>query len=408
MGRRIVLVAAGVAALALAGAAVTVTRAGEDSKKEVHKVVIFRSGGSWLGVQIADVDAARAKDLGLKEEMGAEVQSVVPGSPAEEAGLQKGDVVLEYQGTRIEGVTQLTRLVRETPAGRTATLKVFRDGSTRTVQAKVGEQDHGDGDDFEKHIEITGGPDGTMHLIHPPGTPAAPMPPMPTMPPVVDLDELDIPGLMDMAGSAGRPRLGASVDSVGKQLAQYFGVKQGSGVLVTSVKKGGPGDTAGLKAGDVIVKVEDETVDDTSDLHMALRDRRDKEVHLTVIRDRREQTLTIPVPPPPKPSERSRGPSGVSAIDREAMSAQIRQALAEAENVRIDRAAIKEQVEQALRQAREAARAAEELRRETGKASGDDDAVEIRAVPEQEREAIRRAVEEGRRARIEMQQSGDQ
>ncbi len=86
--------------------------------QEEEKVFFFSSGGAWLGVNIADIDGARAKELGLKEERGADVQTVVPGSPAAEAGIKEGDVILEYQGTKIEGVAQLTRLVRETPAGR--------------------------------------------------------------------------------------------------------------------------------------------------------------------------------------------------------------------------------------------------------------------------------------------------
>src|SRR6185295_95733 len=102
---------------------------GKDGKSVHKKVVIFRSGGSWLGVQIADVDMDRGKELGLKDVHGAEVQSVSEGSPAEEAGIKEGDVITEYQGTRIEGVAQLTRLVRETPAGRTARVEVFRNGS---------------------------------------------------------------------------------------------------------------------------------------------------------------------------------------------------------------------------------------------------------------------------------------
>src|SRR5262245_31179520 len=154
MKRSLWMLGGAVALLLAAAAAVTATRAGESAdkdRKETKKVVIFRSGGSYLGVQIADVDADRAKELGLKEEMGAEIQEVSPGSPAEQAGLQKDDVITEYQGTRIEGVAQLTRLVHETPAGRSATLKVVRDGSSRTVQVKMAEREH-DGD-WQGHME---------------------------------------------------------------------------------------------------------------------------------------------------------------------------------------------------------------------------------------------------------------
>jgi serine protease Do len=413
MSRNVVLVAVGVAALAVGAAAVTAARAGEEPGQDAHRVVIFRSGGSWLGVQIADVDADRAHELGLKEEMGAEVQSVSPGSPAEEAGIKEGDVITEYQGTRVEGVMQLTRLVRETPAGRTATLKVFHDGSSRTVQVKVAERDGSGDQEIEKHIEI--GPGHGMHWMQAPGTPAPPVPP------VIDLDEMDIPGLMEMVGPHGRPRLGITVDSLGKQLAGYFGVKQGSGVLVTSVSKGDAGDTAGLKAGDVIVKVDDEEVGDASDLHMALRDRRDKEVRLTIVRDRREQVLNVPAPPKTDKPASPRGAAQTPEADLDSIRAQVRQALRQAEAVRVDRAEIERQVQDALRAAQEAARQAEEsrrqadelkgkaeeMRRETVPAPAAGGAVDIKNTPDQERDDIRRAVIDARRLRTGVQEQGD-
>ncbi|HYV18938.1 MAG TPA: PDZ domain-containing protein [Verrucomicrobiae bacterium] len=283
------------AALVLAGAWFTAASAGDDGKKDVHKkVVIFRSGGSWLGVQIADVDMDRGKELGLKDVHGAEVQSVSEGSPAEEAGIKEGDVITEYQGTRIEGVAQLTRLVRETPAGRTARVEVFRNGSSKDLTVQMKEREHdGDDEDLPGHMQIwsdDGDGDGKMTWFHTPTPPE---------PPDINLQELE--GLQDklaiMGLPGGRPRLGVTVDSVGKQLADYFGVKQGSGVLVTSVGKGSAAEAAGIKAGDVIVKVDDESVSDAGDLHMAMRHRRDKALTLTVVRERRETTIKVAAPP---------------------------------------------------------------------------------------------------------------
>ncbi|HEV8202218.1 MAG TPA: PDZ domain-containing protein, partial [Candidatus Polarisedimenticolia bacterium] len=272
------------AVLVLAGAWFTAARAGDEGKdkdgKSVHKkVVIFRSGGSWLGVQIADVDMDRGKELGLKDVHGAEVQSVSAGSPAEEAGIKEGDVITEYQGTRIEGVAQLTRLVRETPAGRTAHVEVWRNGSSKDLTVQMKEREHdGDDEDLPGHMQIftdDGDGDGKMTWFHTPTPPE---------PPDINLEELE--GLQDKLSIMGlpgmRPRLGVTVDTVGKQLADYFGVKQGSGVLVTSVGKGSAAEAAGIKAGDVIVKVDDEAVSDAGDLHMAMRHRRDKALTLTV------------------------------------------------------------------------------------------------------------------------------
>ncbi len=118
-------VALAVVVMALAGA-VPLVMAHEASPPHARAYAYhFGAGGSWLGVSIDDVDAERSQELGLQETAGAEVKDVHSGSPADEAGLQAGDVILRYQGTRVEGARQLTRLVRETPSGRTVTIEVF-------------------------------------------------------------------------------------------------------------------------------------------------------------------------------------------------------------------------------------------------------------------------------------------
>src|SRR5712692_9202699 len=94
-------------------------------------------GGSYLGVNLAEIDGDRARELKLKETYGAEITRVAEGSPAEQAGLKFSDVVLEYNGQRVEGMEQLGRLVRETPAGRQARLLISRNGATQTIAATV-------------------------------------------------------------------------------------------------------------------------------------------------------------------------------------------------------------------------------------------------------------------------------
>jgi membrane-associated protease RseP (regulator of RpoE activity) len=437
----------GLSALVLALGAVYTARAGDEGKKHVDKkVVIFRSGGSWLGVQIADIDADRAKELGMKDVRGAEVQSVSPGSPAEAAGVQEGDVITDYQGTRVEGVAQLTRLVHETPAGRTAMLKVFRGGSTKELQATMKGRDD---EDLPGNMHVWSGDgdsDGNMHWM---GVPAPPAPPG------VDLEGLEdrLRGLSALGLPGGRPRLGIGVDSVGKQLSDYFGLKQNGGALVTSVAKGSQGESAGLKAGDVIVKVDDEQVTDADDLHRAMRDRHDKALTLTIVRDRREQTIKVPEPPePPEPPQAPNAPRAQRHAWNQDVQREVERALAEA---RIAKSAalvdVQKSLEQsrkayhdAMRQAREAGRlsleqqrkiqeevqrALEQLRGLQGGHDGDVDVDEIDDTPapsddadeaddatpvsntsasapkgsEEERAAIRRAVEEARRLRIEMQ-----
>jgi len=279
-----------------------------------------------------------------------------------------------------------------------------------------------------------------------------PTPPEPPEPPDVDLQALEGLENLRVFGVPGmRPRLGITVDTVGKQLADYFGVKQGGGALVTSVGKGSAAETVGLKAGDVIVKVDDEAVQDAGDLHTAMRDRRGKALTLTVVRDRRETTIKVPEPPEretPPPGVRSRPAVDHGEIQRQieramrdgeqarrlAMATQ-RAAYAEAmravheamerqygtdtetpEAIEIDDEAIQDAIEDAHDEIEDAVDEGIEQGleggadiQEIGTPTPDDEegTVDAEDATEEQRAEIRRAVEEARRIRIQTQQEDD-
>ncbi|MFQ5877123.1 MAG: PDZ domain-containing protein [Acidobacteriota bacterium] len=234
--------------------------------------VFYLSSGSWLGVSIADIDGGRAEELGLDGPRGAEIKGVVPGSPADEAGLEEGEVILVYDGTTVRGVSQLTRLVRETPPGRTVPIEVFDGGSTRSVQVKVAGRDAEDVRAIIRSIRI---PDLEVGDI--------------------EIPDIDIPHVRALE-LRGRVRLGVQVENLTGQLGEYFGVEGGRGVLVRSVRKGSPGDRGGVRAGDVIVGVDEEEIRRTSDLRRALRERAGETITLTIVRDRRETELSVTLP----------------------------------------------------------------------------------------------------------------
>src|SRR5579871_2891023 len=87
--------------------------------------------GSFIGVGIREIDSERAKPLKLSEEAGVEVTRVESGSPADKAGLREGDVILQYNGQRIVGIENFSRLVRETPPARDVKLDISRNGGSR-------------------------------------------------------------------------------------------------------------------------------------------------------------------------------------------------------------------------------------------------------------------------------------
>src|SRR5580658_2523326 len=95
------------------------------------------AGGSYIGVMMQEVDSERAKALKLGEETGVELTLVEQDGPADKAGLKVGDVVLRYNGQRVEGNDQFARLVRETPPGHEVKLEISRGGAMQTVMVRV-------------------------------------------------------------------------------------------------------------------------------------------------------------------------------------------------------------------------------------------------------------------------------
>jgi len=229
----------------------------------------FDDGGAWLGVTLRDVTADKAHELKLPGEYGALVEEVSEDSPAATAGLAKGDVILEFAGERVRSAAQMRRLIRETPAGRTVALLISRNGQARTLNVTL----------KARHESFS----FQVPQIH-----------------VQPFPNQDFEYRMLSPG----PRLGISGEDLTSQLATYFGVKQGKGVLVREVESGSAAEKAGLKAGDVITRVEDTEVSGLEGLRHALpRDfEGKKKISLLIVRERREQTLTVELQAPESPT----------------------------------------------------------------------------------------------------------
>jgi len=243
------IAAMGVLGVALASA--PAVRAGNGRRVEIIRSL---GGGSRLGVRLSDVEAG---------DRGAVVKDVDKDSPAEKAGLKEGDVIVRFDGEAVRSVSQLVRLVRETPKGRPVTVEVRRGGATQKLEATLsGEEGGGLLHNF--------GIDEDTFAIEPPEPPQAPEPPKTPRAPRFDFrwDEDHLPGSVFLHG--GPRKLGIEYQPIGGQLAKFFKVPGDGAVLVTSVSESGPAAKAGLKAGDVILKLADKAVEDGADLRRAL------------------------------------------------------------------------------------------------------------------------------------------
>jgi serine protease Do len=262
-----------------------VVRAGNEGEREVRRpgrrveVLRMLGGGGRLGVSLEEVGPDDVARLGLSAERGAVVTDVHEGSAAEKAGVQDGDVIVRFGGQDVWSAAQLARLVRETPPGRTVDLEVSRGGSTRKLSVALSKPDR-------DHL-FGGGPGGMgedFHFEMPDVPELADFPPTPPVPPM--------PPAFHRFGPGQGRRLGLSYQELGDQLARYFKVE--GGVLVIDVDEDGPAGKAGIKAGDVIVRVGGKAVKDGGDLREALRDAaEDGNATIGVQREGRSIDLTV-------------------------------------------------------------------------------------------------------------------
>src|SRR5271165_3177064 len=231
---------------------------------------------SYLGVDLADITSDRLDALKLKEEQGVEVTMVDQDAPAGKAGIKEHDVILTMNGTAIESKPQLQRIIHETPPGRVVTLGLSRDGQPITIKVQLADRRN----EFSQMWPKDKFKDKDFHV---------------EVPPIPNLPEIDIPNIGVVVVHSSM-RSGLMVENLTPQLGEFFGAKNGQGVLVRSVEKGSHAEKAGLRAGDVITRVGDQPVADTSDFTHALHSHSAGSVSVGVIRDKKEQTLTITLP----------------------------------------------------------------------------------------------------------------
>ena len=240
------------------------------------EVQVLGLGGGRLGVTIRDVDRADVEREKLPGLWGAAIEEVRSDSPAARAGLKAGDVMIEFDGERVRGARHLSRLVQETPDGRTVKAAVVRGGNRVDVDVTPERADA---------VAYLGETGRVIERLN-----------RDLREELGDLRELDrlrdfnfaVP--FDFGGRLRTPRLGIQAQEMTGQLAEHFGVKEG--VLVTSVDAGSIAQKAGLEAGDVITALDGSTVSDVSDLRQRLGRLDDGEdFTIALVRDKKAMTL---------------------------------------------------------------------------------------------------------------------
>jgi serine protease Do len=216
----------------------------------------------WIGTSIAD-----------QPDRGVMVRSVEANSPAEKAGLKANDVILQYNKQEVVGVRQLTRLVSETPVGRTVDVTVRRDNREQTFKVTAEKAPFSTG---QLHIDVPNGfhvetPDLSVFRNRAVGQNFTPF---------------------EVVTSVTTSQAGIRTNALTPQLSEFFGVLSGEGALVASVDENSQASKAGLKAGDVITGVDGKVVSSPQDLNRGIRSATST-FTLKVVRNKQERDIRV-------------------------------------------------------------------------------------------------------------------
>jgi serine protease Do len=245
---------------------------------------LLHNGHGYLGVDLRDISVDQVSDLKLEDTNGAEVLAVDHDAPAAKAGLRAHDVLLQINGKPIESCSQLRHMLHRMPPGRSVAFLVSRAGKSLNVTVQLADRAILQHEAWSQHFNV----------------------PDPSEPAVPNAAESFI-GPRPAGGSHFLGTLipsslyvGADVNPVRAQLADYFGVKRGTGLLVENVDSDSPAARAGLKAGDVILKVNADSTVSRNDWLKAIHRYRGQVVEVTIVRNKQEQTVAMSAGAPAK------------------------------------------------------------------------------------------------------------
>ncbi|HEV2272694.1 MAG TPA: PDZ domain-containing protein [Acidobacteriaceae bacterium] len=258
---------------------------------------LLHSSQGYLGVDLRDTreDAKAAEG---KHERGAEVVAVDHDAPAAKAGLKVHDVILQMNGEKVENSDQLRRMLRKESAGHTVNFVISREGYSMNLTVQLADRVLLEQQAWSRHFSVESPAGETEAAAQPPATQQN----VPRLSGGQSFLGSSSSGGSHFLGTliSGSLYVGADVNPVRTQLADYFGVTSGTGLLVENVDSQSPAARSGLRAGDVILKVNSTAMVSRDDWFKAIRNNRGKLVLVTIMRDKQQQTLTMSAGQPKK------------------------------------------------------------------------------------------------------------
>jgi len=199
-----------------------------DQLKDGGKVV-----RGWLGVYVQKVTPEIASSFDLKEDEGALVSDLASDGPAEKAGIQRGDVIVEFNGQKVDDVSDLTNFAAITPPGSEVNLKIIQDGKPKTVEVKLQEFPEQQAQQIEEEV---------------------------------------------------KQNLGLSVKELTPNIVRRFNIDQNEGVIISDIMQGSVAGNADLKVGDIIVEINNKTINNLDEYSAALKEVKPGDIDLFMVK----------------------------------------------------------------------------------------------------------------------------
>jgi len=217
--------------------------------------------GAWLGIYMQSIDAELAEEFELTQKYGVFVDDVIDDSPAEEAGIKDGDIIIFFDGQKITDSDELVKILEEKNADDEVTIKVIRDGSEEEIAVILGDK-----------------PDDEYYIRK-----------------INKIPKIE-KRILCLDANESTSYIGVMLSDLSHQLGDYFGVKKGRGALITEVEKDSPAEKAGFKAGDVIIAIDDELVRDNDDvIELVMEMEAGDKAAIKILRDKKEKEITVEI-----------------------------------------------------------------------------------------------------------------
>lgn len=247
---------------------------------------VQHAGQPYLGIDVRDVPDEEAARLHLHDTHGAEIVRVDHDGPAGKMGLREHDVIVAMNGVVIGDQEQIRHMLRILSPGNQVVLLIDRNGQMLNLTTAMADRGEVERQAWAQHLVApsaqapsTGLPSGDTQSFT-----AASSDPAPST-----RYGKSFLGALHMSPSA----TGATLEVMGPQLAQFFGVPGGSGLLVRSVAESSPAAQAGLHAGDIVLRANDRGMTTLNDWAKQIRKSKGHPVEIIVLRGKDQKTLTL-------------------------------------------------------------------------------------------------------------------